>query len=81
MHDQELQRVSKESVLVNRNGATEDSDRADMVRLGKKPVLRVGPAMIGNFLPRLMCSVYSVTLGSCPCWDSAAPFLRPGKQH
>lgn len=45
MQDQELQLVSKNSFVAKGNGATQndlDRDRADLIRLGKKPVLRVG---------------------------------------
>lgn len=43
MQDQELQLVSKNSFVAKGNGATQndlDRDRADLIRLGKKPVLR-----------------------------------------
>ena len=46
MHDQELQPVSRDFSGIKSNGATKsgsvDRDRADLIRLGKKPVLRVG---------------------------------------
>ena len=48
MDDYELQPVSRDMVSRG-NGATRndslDPDRADLFRLGKKPVLRVGPAL------------------------------------
>ena len=54
MHDQELQPVSKKSVAIKDNGATQhsslDRDRADLIRLGKKPVLRVGLVKAVSFL-------------------------------
>ena len=54
MHDQELQPVSKNSVAIKNNGATQngslDRDRADLIRLGKKPVLRVGLVIAVNLL-------------------------------
>lgn len=44
MHGQELQPVSKNWVVIKGNDATQngsvDLDRADLIRLGKKPVLR-----------------------------------------
>ena len=53
MHDQELQPVFKNSVAIKSNGTTQnsslDQDRADLIRLGKKPVLRVGPVLPVNF--------------------------------
>lgn len=46
MDDQELQPVSNNSVVIKSNAATQngsaDRDHADLIRLGKKPVLRVG---------------------------------------
>lgn len=45
MEYQELQPVSKDSVTIKSDGAMEkgcvDRDRADLIRLGKKPVLKV----------------------------------------
>lgn len=84
MHGQELQPVSKNWVVIKGNDATQngsvDLDRADLIRLGKKPVLRVGLELAVKLLRRLMYSTCSVTSGSCRCWASAAPFLPPGKQ-
>ena len=85
MYDQELQAVSKDSVAIKSNGARRDSpvdrDRADLIRLGKKPVLRVGNALVIPLLQRLMvCFIFSVTSDSCQCWALAAPFSPPGKQ-
>lgn len=52
MYDQELQPVAKKFVTINSNGASRngsmDRDRADLIRLGKKPVLKVGFASIAN---------------------------------
>ena len=46
MPDQELQPISKHSVVVKSNRGSKsdlsDRDRTDLIRLGKKPVLRVG---------------------------------------
>ena len=54
MHDQELQPVSKNPVAIKSNGATQsgslDRDRADLIRLGKKPVLRVSLVIAINLL-------------------------------
>ena len=48
MDDYELQPMSRD-IVSRGNGATRndslDPDRADLFRLGKKPVLRVGPAL------------------------------------
>ncbi len=67
MYDQELQPVSKNFAAIKSNGATPngsvDRDRADLMRLGKKPVLRVRLALAVKFLRRLMCSICSVTFG------------------
>ena len=45
MHDQELQPLSLNLSGIKSSGATESGhanrDRADLIRLGKKPVLRV----------------------------------------
>ena len=45
MEDQELQPISRTFSGIKSNGATRngyiDRDRADLIRLGKKPVLRV----------------------------------------
>ena len=43
MDDQELQPVSRDFSGIKSSGATNtvDRDRADLIRLGKKPVLRV----------------------------------------
>ena len=84
MYDQELQPVSKNSIVIKSNGATRstprDRDQADLIRLGKRPVLRVGLTLAVKLLRRLMFLIYSVTSGSCRCWASAAPFSPPGKQ-
>lgn len=84
MQDQELQPVIGNSVVIKSNGATQDGsvdrDRADLIRLGKKPVLRVGLALAVKLFRRLMRSFCSGTSGSCRYWASAAPFSPPGKQ-
>lgn len=84
MYDQELQPVSKNFAAIKSNGATPngsvDRDRADLMRLGKKPVLRVRLALAVKILRRLMCSICSVTLDSCQCWASVALFSPLGKQ-
>ena len=84
MDDQELQPVSNNSILIKSNATTQngsaDRDHADLIRLGKKPVLRVGLTLAVKSLPRLIGSICSVTSGSCRCWASAAPFWPPGKQ-
>lgn len=58
MYDQELQPVSKNSIVIKSNGATRstprDRDQADLIRLGKKPVLRVGLTLAVKLLRRLM---------------------------
>ena len=57
MDDQELQPISNNSVVIKSNDAIQsgpvDRDRADLIRLGKKPVLRVGLAFPVKFSPRL----------------------------
>ena len=56
MDDQELQPVSKNSAAIKSNGATPngsvDRDRADLMRLGKKPVLRVRLALAVKILTK-----------------------------
>ena len=46
MHDQELQQICEHSVVVKSNCGLKsdgsDRDRTDLIRLGKKPVLKVG---------------------------------------
>ena len=61
MYDQELQTVSNPFVAIKSNDATEndsvDRDRADLIRLGKKPVLRVGLSLATRPSRRLRCSI------------------------
>ena len=83
MDDHELQPVSRDTVIRSKGATRNDSldpDRADLFRLGKKPVLRVGPALAAKLLRRLMGPIRSVTLGSCPYWALAALFSPHGRQ-
>ena len=83
MDDHELQPMSRD-IFSRGNGATrndsQDPDRADLFRLGKRPVLRVGPAFAVKLLPRLMGPNLSVILASCPSWALAALFSPHGRQ-
>ena len=83
MDDHELQPMSRD-IISRGNGATRndslDPDRADLFRLGKKQVLRVGHALAVKLLPRLMGPILSVILASCPSWALAALFSPHGRQ-
>lgn len=83
LDDHELQPVSRD-IALRGNGATRndslDPDRADLFRLGKKPVLRVGPTLAVKLLRRLMGPILSVILASCPSWALAAPFSPHGRR-
>ena len=83
MGDLELQTMSRD-IVSRGNGATRndslDPDRADLFRLGKKPVLRVCPVLAVKLLARLMGPIPSVILASCPSWASAAQFSPHGRQ-
>ena len=57
-----------------------DRDEVDLLRMGKKPVLKVGIERI-YYQDKLMLSliIYSGGLGLCRCWDLAVPSLSPGR--
>ena len=82
-YDQELQPMSNTFVAIKSNAAMQsgsvDRDRADLIRLGKKPVLKVGFEIPLDIIRKLMDSICSAILGSCRCWVSVAPFSLPGK--
>ena len=53
-YDSELQPVSSNFIAIKSNGATQsgpaDRDRADLIRLGKNPVLKVGLELLPDFI-------------------------------
>ena len=52
-YDEELQPVSSNFVAIKSNATTQsgsvDRDRADLIRLGKTPVLKVGLELLPDF--------------------------------
>lgn len=84
MDDQEMQPVQKHPVVIQKSHSvsqdgTQDRDRADLLRLGKLPVLRVGLPLSCEFL-NTEIDRFREILASCQCWVSVALFLPPGKQ-
>ena len=55
-----------------------DRDQADLMRLGKKPVLKVSLYSFGSLLSNAD-HFYSVDLGSFLYWGSAVRSLSPGR--
>ena len=55
-------------------------DEADLLRMGKKPVLKVGIEQT-SYQDNLMLSpiINSGDLGSCRYWDLAVPSSSPGR--
>lgn len=58
MHDQELQPIPNNSIVNKDNSATQngsvDRDQADLIRLGKKPVLRASHTLAVKLLRKLI---------------------------
>ena len=60
-------------------GARQNDDN-DLVRLGKKPVLKVFALLLYRLARNTFFNFAgSVTLVSCPCWASAVQSSSPGK--
>ncbi len=57
-----------------------DRDEVDLLRMGKKPVLKVEIER-ASYQDNLMLSliINSGDLGSCRYWDLAVPFSSPGR--
>ena len=57
-----------------------DRDEVDLLRMGKKPVLKVEPERTSyQDSLRLSPIINSGDLGLCRYWDLAVPFSSPGR--
>lgn len=60
------------SLASGNDAAMEDRDRDELIRLGKRPVLKV--SILSHHLEYVRVTNFSAILDSCPYWASAAPY-------